>query len=76
MNSLCEVLLGDCRETLKDVPDKSVQMCVTSPPYFGLRDYGESSQIGLENTLEGYIENLKLVTVFVNHLESLNILVK
>ena len=62
MNDLCQVFIGDCRETLKDVPDKSVQMCVTSPPYFGLRDYGESGQIGLENTLEGYIENLKLVT--------------
>ena len=62
MNELCQILLGDCRETLKDVPDGSVQMCVTSPPYFGLRDYGESGQIGLENTLEGYIENLKLVT--------------
>ena len=62
VDELCQILLGDCRKTLKDVPDKSVQMCVTSPPYFGLRDYGESSQIGLENTLEGYIENLKLVT--------------
>ena len=61
MNSLCEVLLGDCRETLKDVPDKSVQVCVTSPPYFGLRDYGDENQIGLESTLDEYVQHLQEV---------------
>lgn len=40
--------VGDCREILKTIPDESVQCCVTSPPYFGLRDYGMSQQIGLE----------------------------
>lgn len=58
MNSLCEVLLGDCRETLKTVPDQSVQVCVTSPPYFGHRDYDHDKQIGLESTIEGYVEQL------------------
>ena len=42
------VLLGDCIARMKGLPDKSVQMCVTSPPYFGLRDYGVDGQIGLE----------------------------
>jgi DNA modification methylase len=41
--------------------DKSVQTCVTSPPYYGLRDYGEGDQIGLEQTLAEYIENMCLV---------------
>lgn len=34
------IIQGDCREALRTLPDQSVQMCVTSPPYFGLRDYG------------------------------------
>jgi DNA modification methylase len=57
-----QVLIGDCRELLKDVPDKSVHCCVTSPPYFGLRDYGVEGQIGLEQTPEDYVN--ELVTVF------------
>ena len=56
------ILYGDCRDTLKQINDK-VQMCVTSPPYYGLRDYGgESNQIGQEDTPEEYIQNL--VNVF------------
>ena len=56
------ILFGDCRETLSAFIDKA-QMCVTSPPYYGLRDYGgESKQIGQEDTPEEYIENL--VSVF------------
>jgi DNA modification methylase len=50
-----EILTGDCRETLKTLPDQSVHCCVTSPPYFGLRDYGHEGQIGLEQTPEQYI---------------------
>jgi len=48
---------GDCRETMRRWADQGVkaQMCVTSPPYFGLRDYGHDGQIGLENTPEEYI---------------------
>lgn len=44
------ILAGDCRETLRTLPDSSVHCCVTSPPYFGLRDYGHGDQIGLEDT--------------------------
>ena len=39
------ILQGDCREILKTLPDGSVNCCVTSPPYFGLRDYGVDGQI-------------------------------
>ena len=57
------ILYGDCRETLKNVTNSSVQMCVTSPPYYGLRDYGgEEKQIGQEQTPEEFIE--QLVSVF------------
>lgn len=52
------VLVGDCKKNLKKIPDGSVQMCVTSPPYYGLRDYGNEAQIGLESTPEQYIESL------------------
>jgi len=40
------------------LPDKSVQMCVTSPPYYGLRDYGTDNQIGLEQTPDEYVTNI------------------
>jgi len=56
------ILFGDCRETLKEFDEKA-RMCVTSPPYYGLRDYGgEDSQIGLEQTPEEFID--ELVKVF------------
>lgn len=42
------VLCGDALEVLKRLPDECVQMCVTSPPYYGLRDYGAEGQIGCE----------------------------
>ena len=52
------VLFGDCRETLPQFTTKA-QMCVTSPPYYGLRDYGgEDSQIGMEQSPEDYVEEL------------------
>ena len=52
------VLFGDCRNTLDAFIDKA-QMCVTSPPYYGLRNYGdEENQIGLEESPEEYIQNL------------------
>jgi DNA modification methylase len=53
---------GDCIETMKTMPDGFVQTCVTSPPYFGLRDYGHDGQIGLEPTPDQFIA--KLVDVF------------
>ena len=56
------ILFGDCRKTLKEF-DEQARMCVTSPPYYGLRDYGgEDSQIGQEQTPEEFIE--QLVSVF------------
>ncbi len=48
--------IGDCRQVLKEMPDQSVSCCVTSPPYFGLRDYGHGGQIGLEQTPADFIE--------------------
>jgi site-specific DNA-methyltransferase (adenine-specific) len=58
----CTILQGDCRELLKTLPDESVNCCVTSPPYWGLRDYGVDGQIGLEQTPESYIA--EMVAVF------------
>jgi len=56
------ILFGDCRDTLKEFDEKA-QMCVTSPPYYGLRNYGdEEEQIGQEQTPEEYIQ--QLVEVF------------
>ena len=51
-------LVGDCRETLKQIPDNFVQTCITSPPYWNLRNYQEEEQLGLEDTPEEYVENL------------------
>lgn len=56
------ILIGDCRDVLKTLPDASVQCCVTSPPYYGLRDYGVSGQIGLERSMHDFIA--ELVAVF------------
>ena len=55
------VFVGDNREVLKGFPDGVVNTTVTSPPYYNLRDYGEDNQIGLENSLEEYIEQLCIV---------------
>jgi DNA modification methylase len=60
--SSVRILVGDCRATLGTLPDHSVQTCVTSPPYFGLRDYGMADQIGLEQTPDAFVE--QLVSVF------------
>ena len=53
---------GDCLDVLRTLPGASVQCCVTSPPYFGLRDYGHANQIGMEQTPNEYVA--KLVAVF------------
>lgn len=53
---------GDCREVLRTLPDQSVHCCVTSPPYFGLRDYGHAGQIGLEPTPDTFAA--EMVAVF------------
>jgi DNA modification methylase len=52
------ILTGDCRELLPTLPGGSVQCCVTSPPYFGLRDYGVHGQIGLESTVESFVAEM------------------
>lgn len=52
------ILLGDCLEQLKTIGDESVQTCITSPPYFGLRDYGVDGQMGLEKTPDEYVANM------------------
>lgn len=57
-----ELIIGDCIKSMQSMPEKSVQTCVTSPPYFGLRDYGNDQQIGLEQTPEEFVN--KLVEVF------------
>ena len=56
------ILCGDARETLATLPAASAHCCVTSPPYFGLRDYNHSGQIGLESTPDEYVA--KMVAVF------------
>ena len=52
------IISGDCRTVLNDLDERSVQTCVTSPPYFGLRDYGVDGQIGNESSPEEYVESL------------------
>jgi len=56
-----KILTGDAIENLRGLPDKSVQCCVTSPPYWGLRDYGVRGQLGLEKTPEEFVKNLVAV---------------
>ncbi len=53
---------GNCLDTLKGLPDASIHMCVTSPPYWGLRNYGHDEQLGMESTPEAYVAGM--VTVF------------
>lgn len=52
------IIQGDWIEQLKKLPDESVQCCVTSPPYWGLRDYGIEGQLGLEKTPQEYVAKL------------------
>lgn len=59
---MSKILCGDAAEMLKTLPQECVNICVTSPPYYGLRDYGESGQIGIEQTPDEYIA--RLVKVF------------
>ena len=52
------ILVGDALTRLAELPDGSVQTCVTSPPYWGLRDYGHDGQLGLESTPDEYVTNM------------------
>lgn len=62
------ILIGDCRTVLATLPERSVQCCVTSPPYFGLRDYGVDGQIGAEMTVDSYVAELVAVFAEVRRL--------
>lgn len=53
-----QILHGDVREELQTLPDGYIQTCVTSPPYWGLRDYGVEGQIGQETTPEAYVDTM------------------
>jgi len=59
---MIKIIQGNCIDKLKELDDESVQCVVTSPPYWGLRDYGESDQLGLEETPQEYVQSL--VNVF------------
>ena len=64
MTNNIQMLIGDVRETLKTVPDNSVNCCISSPPYYGLRSYVPDAaeykcdEIGIEETPEEFISNL------------------
>src|SRR5262245_26649938 len=55
------ILQGDAATVLRRLPQASVDCVVTSPPYFALRDYGHDGQLGLEDTVHGWVENLRAV---------------
>ena len=55
------IIVGDSRQVLEQFPDKTFQCCITSPPYWGLRDYGVTGQIGAEMDLNEYIQNITAV---------------
>lgn len=54
----CEIIVGGAREMLSRLPDGQFQTCVTSPPYWGLRDYGVAGQIGAETDVRNYVSDL------------------
>lgn len=58
---MIRILQGDCREVLATLPDASVQCVVTSPPYYGLRDYGVAGQIGLEASPDEFVATMVAV---------------
>jgi DNA modification methylase len=57
-----KILRGNALDKLKDIPEQSIHTCITSPPYFNLRNYGHKDQLGLESNSEEFIQNL--VNVF------------
>lgn len=60
-----DILIGDVLKMISSVRDESIDCCVTSPPYYGLRDYGVDGQLGLEQSPNEYIENLVKVFRYV-----------
>jgi len=65
-----KILFGDCRALMSKMIEEGskVQTCITSPPYFGLRDYGVDGQLGLENTVDEYVQNMVEVFRLVREL--------
>jgi DNA modification methylase len=59
------VVCGDVLQTLKTFPDECVDMVITSPPYYGLRNYGVEGQIGLEKTFDEYLKKILEITAEV-----------
>ena len=53
-----QILQGNCIDLLKDLQEKSINTCITSPPYYGLRDYGIDNQLGREETIDEFVSNL------------------
>ena len=53
-----KILEGNCLHVLKTLPDNCIDCCITSPPYWGLRDYGHEEQLGSESHFKGFIDNL------------------
>jgi DNA modification methylase len=58
MSADARILVGDVRESLRHLPDAAARCVVTSPPYWGLRDYGHDGQIGLEQTPDEYVQEM------------------
>lgn len=56
-----KIICGDAAEVLRRLPDNSIQCCITSPPYYGLRDYGVRGQVGVEKSLECYMSKLMVI---------------
>ena len=52
------LLIGDVREKIKEIKDETIQVICTSPPYWGLRDYGKDDQIGQEATPDEFVESM------------------
>ncbi|RIH66183.1 site-specific DNA-methyltransferase [Mariniphaga sediminis] len=58
LTSATKLILGDSRKVLASIPENTFQCCITSPPYWGLRDYGIEGQIGAEFIIDDYIKDL------------------
>ena len=59
---MINIISGNALDKLKEIPEQSIHTCITSPPYFNLRNYGHKDQLGLESSSEEFIQNL--VNVF------------
>lgn len=59
---LNQIIQGDCIKVVQSLPQDTIQTVITNPPYWGLRDYGMTEQIGLEETVQEYIQ--KIVSLF------------